>query len=77
MKIKIIKFDKKDLIERKNIIDELLKSDIGTMDFNEENLKKAKEIVSKYKKVTSDNWGNKPIEIIVVNSEDEIIANIK
>lgn len=77
MKIKMINFDRIELIERKRLIDELLEIDTGDMEFNEKNLERAKEIVTKYNKATTDNWNNKQPKILVANSKDEIIATIR
>lgn len=77
MKIKINNFNKAELLERKRIIEELLNIKETEMELNEENIKKSKEIVKKYSKVTTDNLNNQPIKIIVANSKEEIIATIK
>lgn len=76
MKIKIQNFSKENLTERKKLIDELINLNIEDMEFNENNLEKAKDIIEKYTKVTTDNWNYKSAKILVANSKDEIIATV-
>lgn len=76
MKIKIQNFSKENLIERKKIIDELINLNIEDMEFNENNLEKAKDIIEKYTRATTDNWNYKSAKILVANSKDEIIATV-
>ncbi len=80
-KIRLINFKKEELIKRKKLIEELLSLNIDIehieLDLNEENIKKAKGITSKYQEIISDNWCNKPIKIVVANSDGEEIATIK
>lgn len=80
MKVIVSNISKEKLLERKGLIDELLNSDIDIenieLDINEENIKIVKEIVQKYKKVLSSDW-ERPTEIMVANSNQEIIATIR
>lgn len=79
MKVIVSNISKEKLLERKGLIDELLNSDIDIenieLDMNEENIKVVKEIVQKYRKVLSSDW-DRPTEIMVANSDQEIIATI-
>lgn len=76
LKIKLENISKKELIERKKIIEELLEEDFSETAFNQENLLKVKDIAKKYKKVTSDDWKNKPIKIIIANSDGTELATV-
>lgn len=80
MKVIVSNISKEKLLERKGLIDELLNSDIDIenieLDMNEENIKVVKEIVQKYRKVLSSDW-DRPTEIMVANSDQEIIATIR
>lgn len=76
MKIKIVNINKEQLIARKELIENLLKEDFSDMEFNQENLSKAKIIAQKYKKAVSDDWNSRPVQIIIANSEGTELAII-
>lgn len=77
MEIRFENINKEDLERRKKLIEELLQEDFSKKELNQENLLKAKEIVNKYKEAVSDNWNNKPVKIIIANSDGTELATIR
>ena len=77
MKISFKNINKRNLKKRKELIEELLKKDFSSMEFNQENLEKAKELAKNYKEATSNDWSTRPVEIIIANSEGTELATIR
>lgn len=77
MLIKFENINKDKLKERKKMIEELLKEDFSNMELNQENLLKAKELAEKYKEAVSDDWSNRPVQIVIANSDGTELAMIK
>lgn len=77
MKISFKNINKGNLKKRKELIEELLKKDFSSMEFNQENLEKAKELAKNYKEATSNDWSTRPVEIIIANSEGTELATIR
>lgn len=76
----LIKFEntnKDKLKERKELIEKLLQEDFSNMELNQENLLKAKELAEKYKEAVSDDWSNRPVQIVIANSDGTELAMIK
>ena len=76
MEIRFLNINKQHLKQRKELIEQLLKEDFSDMEFNQENLLKAKELAKKYKEAVSDNWNNRPVQIEIANSEGTELATI-
>ena len=77
MEIVFQKINKENLEKRKKLIEELLKEDFSNMELNQENLLKAKELAEKYKEAVSDDWSNRPVQIVIANSDGTELAMIK
>lgn len=77
MKISFKNINKRNLKKRKKLIEELLEKDFSSMEFNQENLEKAKELAKNYKEATSNDWSTRPVEIIIANSEGTELATIR
>lgn len=77
MKIVFQNINKENLKKRKKLIEELLKEDFSNMELNQENLSKAKELTKKYTEAVSDDWSNRPVQIVIANSEGTELAMIK
>ena len=77
MEIKFENINKRNLEKRKKLIEKLLEEDFSSMEFNQENLLKAKELAKKYKEATSDDWSTRPVEIIIANSKGTELATIR
>ena len=69
--------NKDKLKERKELIEKLLQEDFSNMELNQENLLKAKELAEKYKEAVSDDWSNRPVQIVIANSDGTELAMIK
>lgn len=77
MEIVFQNINKENLEKRKKLIEELLKEDFSNMKLNQENLLKAKELTGKYKEAVSDDWSNRPVQIVIANSDGTELAMIK
>lgn len=77
MKIEFLNIHKEELKKRKEILDELLKMDFSSLEFNEENIEKAREMLYKYERVTEANWKLRHAELRVATSDDRIIATLR
>lgn len=77
MLIKFENINKDKLKERKELIEKLLQEDFSNMELNQENLLKAKELAEKYKEAVSDDWSNRPVQIVIANSDGTELAMIK
>lgn len=77
MKIVFQNINKENLEKRKKMIKELLQEDFSNMELNQENLLKAKELAEKYKEAVSDDWSNRPVQIVIANSDGTELAMIK
>lgn len=77
MLIKFENTNKDKLKERKELIEKLLQEDFSNMELNQENLLKAKELAEKYKEAVSDDWSNRPVQIVIANSDGTELAMIK
>lgn len=77
MLIEFKNINKDKLKERKELIEKLLQEDFSNMELNQENLLKAKELAEKYKEAVSDDWSNRPIQIVIANSDGTELAMIK
>lgn len=77
MKIVFQNINKENLEKRKKMIEELLQEDFSNMELNQENLLKAKELAEKYKEAVSDDWSNRPVQIVIANSDGTELAMIK
>ena len=77
MEIVFQNINKENLEKRKKLIKELLKEDFSNMELNQENLLKAKELAEKYKEAVSDDWSNRPVHIVIANSDGTELAMIK
>lgn len=76
MKIIFQNINREKLEKRKELIEKLLEEDFSNMEFNQENLLKAKELAKKYKEATSNDWNTRPVQIIIANSEGTELAII-
>lgn len=76
MKIIFQNINREKLEKRKELIEKLLEEDFSNMEFNQENLLKAKELTKKYKEATSNDWNTRPVQIIIANSEGTELAII-
>lgn len=77
MEIVFQNINKENLEKRKKLIEELLKEDFSNMKLNQENLLNAKELAEKYKEAVSDDWSNRPVQIVIANSDGTELAMIK
>ena len=77
MLIKFENINKDKLKERKELIEKLLQEDFSNMELNQENLLKAKALTKKYKEAVSDDWSNRPVQIVIANSDGTELAMIK
>ena len=77
MEIRFKNINKGNLEKRKKLIEKLLEEDFSSMELNQENLEKAKELAKNYKEATSDDWSTRPVEIIIANSEGTELATIR
>lgn len=77
MLIEFKNINKDKLKERKELIEKLLQEDFSNMELNQENLLKAKELAEKYKEAVSDDWSNRPVQIVIANSDGTELAMIK